>query len=126
MCRSPRVCPAARGAPVCAGRPGGGWPSIAVAVKLDGKSGLHGDHRPVVDKRSDRRDALGSTVLQDTVAGHPAHAPEVSADPTEAARAAAGRPRGARVAREGARELLLRLYPDQPLELGRDPDCTVV
>jgi len=81
----------------------------------------------VGDKPSDRMDALRSTLSVDTVVRHPSHAPSANAGGAAlAARAAAARPRGARIIREGARELLVRLYPDQPMELGRDPDCTVV
>jgi len=35
-------------------------------------------------------------------------------------------PRAVRIVREGARELVLPLYPDQPLLLGRDPKCNIV
>src|SRR4051812_11790395 len=35
-------------------------------------------------------------------------------------------PRSVRIAREGAHELVLALYPDHPLLLGRDAKCNVV
>ncbi|HVE83872.1 MAG TPA: sigma 54-interacting transcriptional regulator [Myxococcales bacterium] len=35
-------------------------------------------------------------------------------------------PRSARIIREGARELVLTLYPDHPLLFGRDPKCSAV
>ncbi|HZN95905.1 MAG TPA: sigma 54-interacting transcriptional regulator, partial [Myxococcales bacterium] len=70
---------------------------------------------PVLDVRHDTID-LWST---------PPARPALS-ESALAARAAASPPRSVRIIREGARELVLPLYPDRPLLLGRDPKCNIV
>ncbi len=66
-------------------------------------------------------------VRQDTIdlwSQRPARPP--FSEPEVVARAAAAPPRSVRIFREGARELVLTLYQDRPLLLGRDPKCNVV
>src|SRR4051794_12484154 len=46
--------------------------------------------------------------------------------PSLALATSGGAPRSVRIAREGAHELVLALYPDRPLLLGRDAKCNVV
>jgi len=79
-----------------------------------------------VVENPDRLDRLQGRISPDTVdLVAPHHARPPAAEPSQA-RAATSPPRSMRIIREGARELVLPLYPDRPLLLGRDAKCNVV